>query len=150
METAWIQVFILSLTQCVAPLGKMVCQEETVEYRFASQGDCDRALGQMLDYAERADNVLVNRQKSTCRAAALESKVYASGEEANPARGASEGFVLIEGKEPPADFMQVAHQERLGNLQECEQTGGAAPCKIGQIIIEPASEKRLEVWKRQR
>lgn len=150
METAWIQVFILSLTQCLAPPGKMVCQEETVEYRFASEADCDRALVQMLDYAERADNVLVNREKSMCRAAAQESTIYASGEEASPGAGTDEGFVLIDGKEPPADFMQAAHQERLSSLQECEQTGGAAPCKIGQIIVEPATEKRLEVWKRQR
>lgn len=150
METAWIQVFIMTLTQCVAPPDKMVCQEETVEYRFASEADCDRALVQMLDYAERADNVLVNRQKSMCRAAAQESRVYASGEEANPASGVDDGFVLIDGKTPPTDFMQASHQERLSALQECEQTGGAAPCKIGQIIIEPATEKKLEVWKRQR
>ena len=43
METAWIQVFVLTLSQCIAPAGKMVCQEETVQYHFTNEEDCGRA-----------------------------------------------------------------------------------------------------------
>ena len=49
METAWIQVFVLTLTQCIAPAGKMVCEEESVQFQFADQVHCEVALAQMLD-----------------------------------------------------------------------------------------------------
>lgn len=150
MDTAWIQVFVLTLTQCIAPEGKMVCQEETVEYRFANQEDCASALVQMLDLAARADNVLIDRQQSTCRPAATQTAVFADAESAKAALAGAEGFALIDGEEPPADFIQASHEERLAKLQTCEETGGVAPCKIGRIIVEAAEESRDgEVWRRE-
>ena len=40
METAWIQVFLLTMSECVAPAGKTVCQEQDVELQFLTQADC--------------------------------------------------------------------------------------------------------------
>jgi len=149
METAWIQVFVLTLAQCIAPAGKMVCQEETVEYQFTSEDDCASALVQLVDLAARAENVIVDRQRSNCRAAARESVVYADADAARASLAASDDFVLIDGKSPPPDFVQVAHEERLASLKSCEETNGIAPCKIGDIILEAAAEEPgAPVWRR--
>lgn len=151
METAWIQVFVLTLTQCIAPAGKMVCQEESVEYQFTNEEDCARALVLMVDLAARADNVLVDRQKSDCKPAARESVVYADADGAKASLANTENFVLIDGKAPPPDFMQAAHSERLESLKPCEETNGVAPCKIGEIILEATGDERTtEVWRREK
>ena len=109
METAWIQVFVLTLSQCIAPAGKMVCQEETVQYHFTNEEDCARALVLMVDLAARAENILVDRQRSNCSPGAKESVVYADADGAKESLANTENFVLIDGKAPPPDFMQVAH-----------------------------------------
>jgi hypothetical protein len=150
METAWIQVFVLTLTQCIAPAGKMVCQEDTVEYYFASEDDCARALVQMVDLASRADNVLVDRQKSDCKPGVKETRIFASGDEARSSISSGDGVVMIENKVPPPDFMQSALNERLKTLKTCDETDGVAPCKIGDIIVEAAAEEKpTKIWKRQ-
>lgn len=150
METAWIKVFVLTLTQCIAPAGKMVCQEETVEYYFASEDDCARALVQMVDLAARADNILVDRQKSDCKPGVKETQVFASGDDARSSISSVDGVVLIDNKTPPPDFMQSTHVDRLKEMKPCDETDGVAPCKIGDIIIEAAGEvKETKVWKRQ-
>jgi len=150
METAWIQVFVLTLSQCIAPAGKMVCQEEVVEYHFTNEEDCADALVLMVDLAARADNILVDRKKSNCHPAAKESVIFADADDARSSLANSEDFVLIDGKTPQADFMRVAHSERLENMQSCEETNGVAPCKIGEIIMEAATEAgSSEVWRQQ-
>ena len=151
METAWIQVFVLTLSQCIAPAGKMVCQQETVEYHFTSEDDCARALVQLVDLAARSDNVIVDRERSNCKPAAMESVVFADADNAKGSLANTEDFVLIDGKSPEPDFTQSAHAERLANTRTCEETNGVAPCKIGEIILEAASESdRGEVWVRQK
>ncbi len=151
METAWIQVFVLTLSQCIAPAGKMVCQEETVQYHFTNEEDCARALVLMVDLAARADNILVDRQRSNCSPGAKESVVYADADGAKKSLANSEDFVLINGKAPPPDFTQVAHAERLESLKTCEETQGAVPCKIGEIILEsPADTPTTEIWRREK
>jgi hypothetical protein len=150
METAWIQVFVLTLTQCIAPAGKMVCQEETVEYYFAGEDDCARALVQMIDLAARADNILVDRQKSDCNPGVKETLVFASGEDARSSMSSTQDIVLIDGKMPPPDFMQSSHNDRLQDMQSCAETDGVAPCRIGDIIVEAAAEvRKSEVWQQQ-
>jgi hypothetical protein len=150
METAWIQVFVLTLSQCIAPAGKMVCQEDIVQYHFTSEEDCADALTQLVELASHADNVIVNRERSNCRPAARQSTVYASADEAKQQLGGGENFALIDGKKTEPDFTQSAHAERLARTKTCEETGGVAPCKIGEIILEEASESsRGEVWRRQ-
>lgn len=150
METAWIQVFVLTLTQCLAPAGKMVCQEEAVEYYFASEDDCARALVQMVDLAARADNILVDRERSDCKAGVRQSQVYASGEEARSSMTGGANVLLIDDQVPPPDFMQSAHNDRLNDMKFCAETDGVAPCKIGDIIIEAAAEgPGTQVWRQQ-
>lgn len=150
METAWVQVFILTLTQCIAPAGKMVCQEESVEFQFADQVDCEVALVQMLDVAARVDNVIVKRESSHCRAATKEVKIYASADAAGRQYEGAENLAMLEVDDPPPDFTQTAHQERLKSLPNCDEVAGVAPCKIGEIIIEAAAETDSSgVWRRQ-
>ncbi len=150
METAWIQVFLLTLTQCIAPSGKMVCQEESVEFLFADQVDCEVALVQMLEVAARVDSVIVMRESSHCRAATKEMKVYASAEEAVGDISDAQIFAILPNDDPPLDFTQTAHQERLKNLRNCHEVAGVAPCKIGEIIIETgADSENSENWRRQ-
>ncbi len=150
METAWIQVFVLTLTQCIAPAGKMVCQEDIVEYHFTNEEDCARALVLMVDLAAHAENILVDRQRSNCSPAAKESIVFADSDDAKSSLANSENFVLIDGKAPPPDFMQAAHSERLEGMKPCDETNGVAPCRIGEIIVEAAPESpETEVWQRQ-
>lgn len=150
METAWIQVFVLTLTQCLAPAGKMVCQEETVEYYFSSEDDCARALVQMVDLAARADNILVDRERSDCKPGVKQTQVFASGDEARASMTGGASVLLINDEVPPADFMQTAHNDRLKDMQTCEESDGVTPCKIGDIIIEGATESpKSQVWRRQ-
>jgi len=150
METAWIQVFVLTLTQCLAPAGKMVCQEETVEYYFASEDDCARALVQMVDLAASADNILVDRERSDCKPGIKETRVFASGDDARSSMSSGRDVVLIDNKVPPPDFMQSTHNDRLKDMQSCDETDGVAPCKIGDIIIEAAAEvRKSQVWQQE-
>ena len=150
METAWIQVFVLTMTQCIAPAGKMVCQEETVEYYFASEDDCARALVQMVDLAAKADNILVDRERSDCKPGVKETRVFASGDDARSSMPRGQDVVLIDNKIPQPDFMQSAHNDRLKDMQPCDETDGVAPCKIGDIIIEAAAEvRKSKVWQQQ-
>lgn len=129
----------------------MVCQEETVEYHFTNEEDCARALVLMVDLAARAENILVDRTKSNCTPGAKESVVFSDADGARSSLANAENFVLIDGQQPPPDFMQVAHDERLQNMKSCEDTNGVAPCKIGQIILEAAAdESRTEVWRREK
>ena len=37
MDTAWIQVFVLTLSECVAPAGKAVCQEREFDLQFLTK-----------------------------------------------------------------------------------------------------------------
>jgi len=48
MDTAWIQVFVLTLSECVAPAGKTVCHEHEFELQFLTRADCEVALQQLV------------------------------------------------------------------------------------------------------
>lgn len=153
METVWIQVFVLTLTQCIAPPGKMVCQEESVEYRFVKQDDCEHALAQMVNVASAADNVIVNQNRSHCRAAAVESLAFNSVEEVNRKFPGAGGVQVIAEDQNPADFTQSAHQERLNNMHNCEDVAGVPPCKVGEIIMEAETaveSRKAEIWRQQK
>jgi len=150
METAWIQVFVLTMTQCIAPAGKVVCQEQSAEFQFADQVDCEVALVRMLEVADRLDTVIINRQSSHCRAATKEIKVFASAEEAGAEFAGAQTIAMLPNDARPADFTQIAHQQRLQDLHSCDEVAGVAPCRIGEIIIEAAAgSESLDVWRRQ-
>ena len=66
MDTAWVQVFVLTLAECVAPAGKTVCQEQQLDLAFASERDCEVALEAFLTLKDASPNVIVDRSKSRC------------------------------------------------------------------------------------
>ncbi len=146
MESAWIQIFVLSFFECVAPAGKAVCQEQHFELEFLTQRDCEYALQQLIAVKDELDNVIINRGKSKCTASAKETSVY---RDPDTLRASSDS----EWREPRSaeerrESVNAAHDERLAKLKTCEETNGAAPCKIGEIIVEEARGETVEVWRR--
>ncbi|MDJ0698853.1 MAG: hypothetical protein QNJ07_03275 [Woeseiaceae bacterium] len=149
METGWIQVFVLTLAECVAPAGKTVCQEQQFELQFLTRADCEYALEQLVTLKDASENVIVDRSRSRCVASAVEREIYASLDDV---KGDGQATAII--RQAPRDATGVdetrgAHKERLDSLKTCEESGGVAPCKIGEIIIEEAqSPESVEVWRR--
>ncbi len=148
METAWIQVFILTLAECVAPAGKTVCQEQQFELQFLTRADCEYALEQLIATKDETDYVIVNRQKSGCAPSAVESNVFASLEAINEAHRDSAGWRAPDAGDKRRALVSKDHHQRLVELKTCEETDGAAPCKVGDIIVEEATGDRVDVWKR--
>ena len=148
METVWIQIFILTLAECVAPAGKTVCQEQQFELQFLSKSDCEYALQQLIAMKDEADYVIVNRQKSRCVPSAAESGAFSSLDAISEANKDTAGW-----RQPGISSVQRRvinndHRERLDELTSCEETEGKAPCKIGDIIVEDATGDSVEVWQR--
>jgi len=148
METAWIEVFILTLSECVAPAGKTVCQEQQFELQFLSRNDCEYALEQMIAMKDGDEHVIVNRNKSGCAPSAVESAVYASLAEINAANENTAGWRAPGEGEGRRNLVNRDHSARLAETKSCEETKGAVPCRIGDIIVEEASGDSVEVWKR--
>ena len=147
METAWIQVFVLTLSECVAPAGKTICQEQALELQFLTRSDCEIALEQLLDLKDESESVIVDPGKSSCIAAARERQVYESLDAMNAALSSAEPLRALEQTSAEPSATQVAHRERLATLKTCEEADGVAPCKIGEIIIEGATDQAAEIWK---
>ncbi len=147
MDAAWIQVFVLTLSECVAPAGKTVCQEHEIEMQFLSEAECEVALLEFVSLKDQFENVIVNRQKSGCAASARQSEVFATLEAAKAASDADDW------RDPNADdevtaVSKVLHTDRLENLQSCEDSLGITPCKLGDIIVEATlSGRQVEVWR---
>jgi hypothetical protein len=153
MDTAWIQVFVLTLTECVAPAGKTVCQEQELQMQFVDQAECELALQQFVSLKDAVENVIVYKDKSHCAPSAIQQPVYRSLADVNEKLGTSPDWMAPDDASPAADFTQSSHQERLTALSSCEDVGGVAPCKIGEIIVEGAVEgatgQTVEVWRRE-
>ncbi len=147
MDTGWIQVFVLTLAECVAPAGKTVCQETQFELRFLTRADCEFALEQLIDLKSASDNVIVDRGRSGCAPSASEREVFPTLSAASTALSGEEGWQAPAVEEPATSTARLSHQERLATLESCDDTNGVAPCKIGEIIIEGAAEQ-VEVWRR--
>jgi len=148
MDIAWIQVFVLTLAECVAPAGKTVCQEREFELLFLNNADCEVALEQLITLKEESPNVIVDRDKSRCAPSARQTDVFASLDAIDEAYGSKVGWQLpgpANAKPPPA---QREYNERLAQLKSCEETGGVAPCKVGDIIVEDSFGEPVEVWRR--
>jgi hypothetical protein len=156
MDTGWIQVFVLTLAECVAPAGKTVCQEQQVQYQFVDREECEMVLQQLVDYSAGYENVIVNEQRSSCRPTAVQQPVFASLDEANEQLSDTEGWGTLNAQKQPArdagntepGQTEAAHQQRLAALPECDDVNRRPPCKVGQIIVEAESEQEMEVWRR--
>ncbi len=149
MDTGWIQVFVLTLAECVAPAGKTVCQEQQFELQFLTRADCEYALEQLVVLKDASQSVIVDRSRSRCVASAVEREVYASLDDIK-ADGQDTAIIQQAPRDATTiDETSAAHKVRLESLKTCEETGGVAPCKIGEIIIEEAeAPDSVEVWRR--
>ena len=147
MATAWIQIFILTFAECVAPAGKTVCQEQQFELRFINRADCEYALEQLIAMKAAAEHVIVNRQKTGCTSSAVESDTYVSLEAINETFKDTAGWRLPNEDDTRRGVVNKDHRERLAILMSCEETSNVVPCKIGDIIVEDASGDNVEVWK---
>jgi len=147
MDTAWIQVFVLTLSECIAPAGKTVCQEREFELQFIERGACELAMEQMIWLADGATDVIINRDKTSCTASAIERPVFASASDIKAETGDAAAWRPPSASKQADDFTQKAHKERLASLQSCDEVNGVAPCKVGEIIIEGATEQSADVWR---
>lgn len=145
MDIAWIQVFVLTLSECIAPAGKTICQEQELQWEFTTEADCERAKEQLVFLMDRADDVIVNKEKTHCAASARRQPVFATQEDVRQQSDTTWAAPPTD-EVIPLDFAQEAHLERLENLPACEEVSGVTPCKIGDIIIEGASERQTDVW----
>ena len=150
MDTAWIQIFLLTLTECVAPAGKTVCQEQTFELQFVTQSDCEVALQQLITLKDASDSVIVDKNRSRCVPSARQHRVFSSlagVAESSADKASWRAPDAVE--EPPSESSRHLHKARLDALETCDESQGVAPCKIGDIIIEATTEgEPVEVWRR--
>lgn len=148
METVWIQIFILTFAECVAPAGKTVCQEQQFELQFANRADCEYALQQLIAAKDDAEHVIVNRQKSSCAPSAISAEGFDSLDAINEAHADTAGWRTLDGSDARRAEVYRDHSKRLESLMSCEETGNVVPCKVGDIIVEDESGDSVDVWKR--
>ena len=149
METGWIQIFVLTIAECVAPEGKTVCQQSQFELQFLTQADCEVALEQLIELKSESEKVIVDASKSNCKPSAVERDIYESLVAINSANRNTENWQAPDVGATKPRASNVAHQERLATLKNCDETRGLTPCKIGEIIVEGADEDDVEVWHQQ-
>ena len=151
MDIGWIQVFVLTLSECVAPAGKTVCQQQEFDLQFLTQADCEYALEELLTLKDASSNVIVNRSKSSCIASARESTVFSSVDDVNKATSGDDGWRAPDtDTDTTAPAASVAsHEDRLEALPNCEDFEGAGACKMGGIIVEAGNRgESVEVWRK--
>ncbi len=148
MDVAWIQVFVLTLAECVAPAGKTVCQEHEFDLQFLTRTDCEVALQQLVALKIESANVIVDASKSRCAPSARQTETYASLDAVSSSVNDKSGWRAPDGKDPPTPS-RISHQERLAELPSCEESAGLAPCKLDDVIVEETTQgKTVEVWRR--
>jgi hypothetical protein len=148
---------VLTLSECVAPSGKTVCQPQETQYVFYDRRDCEAVLQDLVAAKKNDENVIVNPDRSRCLPTAKQRPVYASLEEAEQALADTTGWGIIpagerpaEGQQQPPDATRMAYMDRLQNLPECNEEKTVTPCKIGQIIVEsPPEEEEVEIWQKE-
>jgi hypothetical protein len=147
MDTGFVQVFVLTLAECVAPAGKSVCQQSQFEISFLNRNECEFALQQLIELKSESEQVIVDRARSGCASTVVQTEVFPDLAAASAALSDEQGWRAPEAAQPGEPSQSLAsHQERLESLKTCDESGGLAPCKIGEIIIEGASEE-VEVWR---
>lgn len=151
METGWIQVFVLLVSECVAPEGKTVCQQREFELTFIDRADCELALEQLVDLKDRVDNVIVDRDNSRCVMSARQARTFPDLAAIDAIHGTAEDWQppATPEEQQAADAARVAYERRLAALPACDEIAGVPPCRIGDIIVEQPEPKRVEVWRQQ-
>ena len=146
MESVWIQVFILTIAECVAPAGKNVCQEQSFELQFLTRDDCEYAYEQLVTMKDELDNVIIDRARSGCTTSASQVGAYETID--SVAAASDDDWRMPTSTEQRRVEVNSQHRARLQQVKTCEETGGRAPCKIGEIIVEEATGDSVEVWRK--
>ena len=73
MGTTWIPVFVLTLSECVAPVGKTVCRPQELHLQFVDRAECETALREIVELKSLAENIIVDRDASRCERSATTS-----------------------------------------------------------------------------
>ena len=147
MDAAWIQVFVLTLSECVAPAGKTVCQEREFELQFLTRADCEVALQQLVALKQESDKVIIDPDKASCSATARRQEVFVSLEAIQNVYGAAEDWNAPDASDTGPSRERTLHEERLASLPVCGEASGV-PCKMGDIIIEEATGDAVDVWRK--
>jgi hypothetical protein len=140
-------VVVLTLAECVAPEGKTVCQEQQVQYYFVDEVECQKVLEQLIDYRGGFENVIVDKDKSSCQPAAKDLQVFASRSKADEYFADMGGLGVISKEPSMKDFLQERHDLRLESLHVCDDANLVTPCRRGEIIIEGMTGNETQVWK---
>ena len=148
MDTAWIQVFVLTLSECVAPAGKTVCQEQAFELQFLTQADCEYALQQLVTLKQASETVIIDPAKASCAPTARQQRVFASLDAIEEINRDADNWRAPEVQDTGPGVTLASHQERLARLPECGEEGVVAPCKVGEIIVEAGDVGSVDVWRR--
>lgn len=150
MDTAWIQVFVLTLAECAAPAGKTVCQEREFDLQFLTRADCEYALEQLVSLKDESASVIVDRNRSRCAVSARESAVFASAEDVSKAHAGAGDWIDPDPDAEVAIPSLASHEDRLASLPDCESYSGQGACRMGSIIVEGANQGQVvDVWKRE-
>ena len=147
MDAAWVQVFILTFSECVAPAGKSVCQEQQFELEFLRRSECEYALQHLISMKDELDYVIVNHAKSGCAPSATEVATHESLAAITEEQGESANWRAPGDAQSRPRADDESHNDRLSSLKSCEETDAAAPCKIGEIIVEEQAGEGVEVWR---
>jgi hypothetical protein len=149
MESAWIKVFILTISECVAPAGKTVCQQQEFELQFLTEADCQSALEQLISLKDASKDVIVDHDASGCAPSARQADTFESLAAIDAANQNEPGWRAPDQAAAPAPSENSeAFRDRLANLKSCDETHWVAPCKNDGIIVESTSGKPVEVWHR--
>ena len=148
MDAAWIQVFVLTLSECVAPAGKTVCQEQSFELQFLTEADCEFALRQLVSLKQESESVIIDPAGASCAPSARRQQVFASLDAIENANRDRENWKAPEDGDTSPGVALASHKERLAGLPECGEEGVEPPCKVGEIIIEADDVEPVEVWRR--
>lgn len=148
MDTAWIQVFVLTISECVAPAGKTVCQEQALELQFLTEEDCRKALDQLVELKKESERVIVDEDAAQCVPTGREQEAFASAAALDEAFGDVTGWRKPDSSGAGSGETLAAHTERLESLPSCEESGGEKPCRVGSIILEREEPRTIEVWQR--
>ena len=147
MDVAWIQVFVLTLSECVAPAGKTVCQEQAFELQFLTQADCEFALEQLVSLKQESEGVIIDPARVSCAPTARQQPVFASLDAIEEANRDKDDWRTPEVADTGQNVALASHQERLASLPECGEQGAVPPCKVGEIIVEGGGEEPVDVWR---
>ncbi len=147
MDMSWIQVFVLTVSECVAPAGKTVCQQQEFELTFLTEADCAVAREQLIELKEASESVIINADATRCVATARQRESFSSLAAVNAASAGRDDYQPPSREQVQADFLETAHQERLGVVPECEEGRDVYPCRKGSIIIEEPASNTVEIWR---